>query len=76
VVLLSDGLEREGIDTLEREAVHLARAAHEFIWLNPLLRHPGYQPLAQGAAVLSAAAHRLCPAHNLLSLRALSSLLA
>lgn len=76
VVLLSDGLEREGIDTLEREAVRLARAAHELIWLNPLLRHPGYQPLAQGAAVLSAAAHRLCPAHNLLSLRALSSLLA
>ncbi len=75
LVLLSDGLEREGIEALEREAVRLARAVHEFIWINPLLRHPGYQPLAQGAAVLARVAHRQCPAHNLLSLRELERLL-
>jgi uncharacterized protein with von Willebrand factor type A (vWA) domain len=75
VILLSDGLERDDIDLLEREVARLARWAHELIWINPLLRSPGYAPLAAGARVLAAHADTLRPAHNLASLAELVRLI-
>ena len=64
VLLLTDGLEREGIDVLEREVARLVRSCHELIWINPLLRHAGYAPLAAGASVLARNVRRTAPAHN------------
>jgi uncharacterized protein with von Willebrand factor type A (vWA) domain len=75
VILLSDGLERDAIDLLEQQAVRLARAAHELIWINPLLRSSAYAPLAAGAQVLARHADALRPAHNMVSLMELASLL-
>ena len=75
VILLSDGLERDATDLLEREATRLARAAHELIWINPLLRHEEYAPLAAGARVLARHADALRPAHNLVSLADFADLL-
>jgi uncharacterized protein with von Willebrand factor type A (vWA) domain len=74
VVLLSDGLERDAIDLLGPEVRRLKRAAHELIWVNPLLRSREYAPLAAGARVLSAHAD-VRPAHNLVSLADLSRIL-
>jgi uncharacterized protein len=71
VLLLSDGLEREGIELLDQELARLRRSCHELIWVNPLLRHAGYEPLAAGAAVLSRHAHRSVAAHDVASVMAL-----
>jgi uncharacterized protein with von Willebrand factor type A (vWA) domain len=75
VILLSDGLERDAIEPLDREVLRLARSAHELIWLNPLLRSSQYAPLAAGAQVLARHADALRPAHNIASLSELARLL-
>lgn len=73
VVLFTDGLEVADVAELDREAARLARGGHELVWLNPLLRSPTYQALAAGAAVLTAHATRMAPAHNVDSLRDLAA---
>ena len=75
VILLSDGLERDAIELLEREVMRLARTAYELIWINPLLRSGAYAPLAAGAQVLSRHVDVLRPAHNIDSLTELAQLL-
>lgn len=75
VILLSDGLERDAIDRLDRETGRLARTAYELIWINPLLRSSEYAPLAAGAKVLARHADALMPAHNIASLTELAQLL-
>ncbi len=65
VLLLTDGLERDGIEVLDLELARLVRSSHELVWINPLRRHAGYQPLAAGAGVLARHAHRNASAHNL-----------
>ncbi len=75
VILLSDGLERAGVEALEAELARLRRQCRELIWLNPLRRSPTYQPLAAGASVLNRYASRQCSAHNVTSLIALTRLI-
>ena len=45
--------------------------AREVLWLNPLLRYPGYAPLARGAAALAETLRPVRPAHDPASLEAL-----
>lgn len=75
VILLSDGLERAGVEALESELARLRRQCRELIWINPLRRSPVYQPLAAGAAVLDRYASRQYSAHNVTSLLALARLI-
>ncbi len=75
VVVLTDGLERGGVEQLETEVARLARQCRELIWLNPLRRSPAYEPLAAGAAVLEQFATRRLSAHNVESLLALTKLI-
>ena len=75
VVLLTDGLERSGVEQLDIEVARLARQCRELIWINPLRRSPTYQPLAAGAAVLDRHASRQYTAHNVESLLALGRLI-
>jgi uncharacterized protein with von Willebrand factor type A (vWA) domain len=75
VILLSDGLERDGIELLEPEVARLARAAYQLVWINPLLRSEAYEPLAAGAQVLARHADQLRSAHNIASLAELAQLL-
>ena len=75
VLLLSDGLEREGIEVLDAELARLVRSCHELVWINPLLRHAAYAPLAAGAAVLARHVHRSAPAHTVESVLDLIRLL-
>ena len=68
VLLITDGLERDGVMELGRAAERLHRAARRLIWLNPLLRYEGFAPKAQGVQALLAHVDELRPVHNLNSL--------
>lgn len=48
VLLITDGLERDSDDLLEREMDRLHRSCRRLIWLNPLLRFDGFQAKAKG----------------------------
>ena len=76
VLLITDGLERDDLDLLDREAARLARTAREFIWLNPLLRFDGFAPRAGGIKSLMKHVDRFHACHSLDSLSELSLALA
>ncbi|MEM8836950.1 MAG: VWA domain-containing protein [Pseudomonadota bacterium] len=48
VLLITDGLERDGQENLDHEMDRLHRSCHRLIWLNPLLRFEGFQAKAAG----------------------------
>ena len=48
--VVSDGLERGGLDALENSTIWLSRESNLFLWLNPLAAHPEYEPTARGMA--------------------------
>jgi uncharacterized protein len=68
VLLMTDGLDRDDAGDLAREAARLRRAAHQLVWLNPLLRFDGFEPRAAGVRALMPQVDRLLPVHNLASL--------
>jgi uncharacterized protein with von Willebrand factor type A (vWA) domain len=76
VVLMTDGLERGSPEDLRAAASRLKRSCRAVLWLNPLLRYDGYEPLARGAAVLADTLHAIRPAHDPASLEALVRSLA
>jgi uncharacterized protein with von Willebrand factor type A (vWA) domain len=75
LLLFTDGLEREDIGLLDAELARLRRSCRELIWVNPLMRHKDYEPLAAGAAALERHAHRRVSAHNVQSVLALLRLI-
>jgi uncharacterized protein with von Willebrand factor type A (vWA) domain len=52
VLLVTDGLEREATDRLGAEMDRLHRSCRRLIWLNPLLRYPGFSAKAAGVRVM------------------------
>lgn len=76
VLLVSDGLDTGEPEVLARELDWLTHRSRRLLWLNPLLRFGGYQPLAQGAAVLHRHAHGMLAVHNLEKLEDLAAALA
>ena len=76
VLFVSDGIDLEHIELLEREMARLRRFAHRIVWLNPLLRFAGFSPQARGIQAILPHVDALRPAHNLDSLLALETLLA
>ena len=75
VLLVTDGLERDDDGQLAEVAAQLHRAAHELVWLNPLLRFDGFEPRAAGVRSLLPHVDRFLPVHNLASLADLASAL-
>jgi hypothetical protein len=77
VLLMTDGLERDDTELLEREMARLRRSAKRIVWLNPLLRYDRFSPLAAGVRAILPQVDEFRPVHNLDSLedlaRALSS---
>jgi uncharacterized protein with von Willebrand factor type A (vWA) domain len=71
VLLITDGLERDGIESLDREASRLHRSAKRVVWLNPLLRYDAFVPKAQGVKTLMKNVDELRPVHNLQSVASL-----
>ena len=71
VLLVTDGLDREGAQGLAPAMERLHRSCRRLIWLNPLLRWHGFEPKSQGIRAMLPHVDEFRPVHNLDSLRAL-----
>ncbi len=76
VLLITDGLDTGEPDALDNELQWIKRHSRQLLWLNPLLRFDGYQPLASGAAVLQRHADGALAVHNLSRLEDLARSMA
>lgn len=76
VLLITDGLDREGARGLADATDRLRRSCRRLIWLNPLLRYAGFQPRSQGIRAMLPHVDEFRPVHNLQSLRELVATLS
>ena len=76
VLLITDGLERDGTDDLAHEMDRLHRSCGRLIWLNPLLRFDGFQARAQGIRTMLEHVDEFRAIHSIDSIDALCSLLS
>jgi len=76
VLLVTDGLDTGEPDVLAAELDWLRRHSRRVLWLNPLLRFEGYQPLARGAAVLHRKVDGMLAVHSLGKLQELAAAIA
>jgi uncharacterized protein len=76
VLLITDGLDRDGAAHLADNMDRLHRSCRRLIWLNPLLRWSGFEPKSQGIRAMLPHVDDFRPVHNLDSLRALVDLLS
>ncbi|WP_439576010.1 vWA domain-containing protein [Phreatobacter sp.] len=65
VLLVTDGLERDGASDLAREADRLHRSSRRLVWLNPLLRWDGFEAKAQGIRALLPHVDEFRTIHNI-----------
>ncbi len=65
VLLITDGLERDTDEDLEREMDRLHRSCRRLIWLNPLLRFEGFQAKAKGIRAMLPHVDEFRAAHSL-----------
>ena len=75
VLLITDGLDREVGEGVERCAERLRKSCRRLVWLNPLLRYERFEPKAAGMRALLPHVHELRPVHNLESLEDLCTAL-
>ncbi len=68
VLLITDGLDREGASGLAEEMERLSKSCGRLIWLNPLLRYGAYEPKSQGNKAMLPYVDEFRPVHNLESL--------
>ncbi len=68
VLLITDGLDRDGALGLEDQMERLHKSCRRLIWLNPLLRYEGYEPRSLGNRAMIAHVDDFRPVHNLESL--------
>lgn len=68
VLLITDGLERGDIETLQRQAERLSLSCRRLIWLNPLLRWDSFEPRAEGIRTLLPLVDSFHACHSLESL--------
>jgi len=72
VLIITDGLDTGDASVLSDHLGWLTRQARATVWLNPLLRYDGYQPLAEGAKALTRLVDQTLAIHNLNHLGALA----
>ncbi len=75
VILLTDGLERDTSGDLGFQVGRLRRSCRQLIWLNPMLRYSGFQPLAWGVKTMLPHVDAFLPAHTVSSLTEVVALL-
>jgi uncharacterized protein with von Willebrand factor type A (vWA) domain len=76
VLLFTDGLERDGDDTLEFEIDRLHRSCRRLVWLNPLLRFDRFEAKARGIRTMLPHIDEFRPIHNLDSIAELTKALS
>ena len=76
VLIFTDGLEREGFETLGPEMERLHKSCRRLIWLNPLLRFDAFEPRAAGVRAMMAHVDEFRSVHNLNSMGELCAALA
>lgn len=76
VLLITDGLDRDGGAGLSAEMTRLQKSCRQLIWLNPLLRYEGFEPKSAGVRQMLPHVDDFRAAHNLDSLTALADALA
>lgn len=76
VLLLTDGLDRAGDADLAAETARLRRSCRRLVWLNPLLRFEGFEPLAAGVRAILPNVDEHRPVHSLDSLEQLARALS
>lgn len=75
VLLITDGLERDAIDTLEKQMKRLSLSCRHLIWLNPLLRFEEFEAKAIGIRTMLPFVDSFLACHNLNALRDLTNIL-
>ncbi len=75
LLLITDGLDRDDTDLLAVEMERLHKSCRRLIWLNPLLRYDGFEPLAKGVKAILPHVDEMRPVHNLRSLNQLAEAL-
>ncbi|MHA1568049.1 MAG: vWA domain-containing protein [Alphaproteobacteria bacterium] len=76
VLLITDGLDREGGDVLAAEMERLHKSCRRLIWLNPLLRYEGFEPKSMGMRAIMPHVDDFRTIHNLESLEDLADALS
>src|SRR5690606_38951553 len=76
VLLFTDGLERDGDDTLAFEMDRLHRSCRRLIWLNPLLRFDRFEARAKGIRAMLPYVDEFRPIHSLAAIGDLCDALA
>ncbi len=71
VLLVTDGLDRDGAAGLSENMERLHKSCARLIWLNPLLRWDGFAPKSQGIRAMLPHVDEFRPVHSLASLRSL-----
>lgn len=71
VLLVTDGLDRDGAAGLAENMERLHKSCARLIWLNPLLRWDGFAPKSQGIRAMLPHVDEFRPVHSLASLRTL-----
>lgn len=70
VIILSDGYDTGEPGVLAGALAQLRRRARRVVWLNPLMKQPGYEPISQGMQAALPHLDLLAPAGDLDSLKA------
>lgn len=76
VLLITDGLERQGVEELGAAMDRLHRSCRRLIWLNPLLRYDGFEAKAAGIRAMLPHVDEFRTIHSLGSVRDLCAALS
>lgn len=76
VLLITDGLDREGGRGIAEEMERLHKSCRRLLWLNPLLRYEGFTPTSSGMKAILPHVDEFRPMHNLASLGELAAALS
>ena len=76
VLLISDGLDGDVGEGLDKEMERLHKSCRKLIWLNPLLRYEGFEARPAGVRAMLPHVDEFLPVHNVKSLVELSQALA
>ena len=75
-ILITDGLERDSVEELEKQMERLHKSCRRLVWLNPLLRYDGFAAKARGVRAMLPHVDEFRSVHSLDAMRALCEALS